>query len=173
MPPGAVLRGDSKGGKPAGRQEPPTPPVIQAKPKDPLKAVGQKSNIKLTLISKPADKSAAGAALQLPSRKRPAEPNLVGPPGKRPPIAVQPPKPEKVVKKPEREEATASPTKVIQRPPPTPVKVPAKPSVAPPAVTTVAQAQKAKKSTSSRREELLKQLRAVEDAIARKRSKMS
>ena len=32
--------------------------------------------------------------------------------------------------------------------------------------------QKTKKSTSSRREELLKQLKAVEDAIARKRAKM-
>ncbi|KAL3858662.1 hypothetical protein ACJMK2_008924 [Sinanodonta woodiana] len=173
VPPGAVPRGDSRGGKPAGRQEPPNPPVIQAKPKDPLKAVGQKSNIKLTLISKPADKTSAGAASQLPSRKRPAEPSPVGPPAKRPPIAVQPPKPDKVVKKPEREEAPASPTKVIQRPPPTPVKPPAKSAAAPPAGTTIAQAQKAKKSTSSRREELLKQLRAVEDAIARKRSKMS
>lgn len=33
-------------------------------------------------------------------------------------------------------------------------------------------AEKAKKSTSSRREELLKQLKAVEEAIARKRAKM-
>ena len=32
---------------------------------------------------------------------------------------------------------------------------------------------KQKKSTSSRREELLKQLKAVEDAIARKRAKMN
>ena len=54
-----------------------------------------------------------------------------------------------------------------QKPPISPTKAPAKPPMAQAAV-----AQKEKKSTTNRREELLKQLKAVEDAIARKRSKM-
>lgn len=71
---------------------------------------------------------------------------------------------DKKVKKP-ASTAPASPTKAAPHPAPTP-KV--QPKAPPPA-----SAPKEKKSTSSRREELLKQLKAVEDAIARKRSKIN
>lgn len=74
---------------------------------------------------------------------------------------------DKKVKKPEKPASTApaSPTKAVPRPAPAP-KV--QPKAPPPA-----SIPKEKKSTSSRREELLKQLKAVEDAIARKRSKIN
>lgn len=76
---------------------------------------------------------------------------------------------------------TAAAPKVHPKVPASPTKGPtkapilsAKPALSKPVGTGVQAAkQAAKKSTSSRREELLKQLKAVEDAIARKRSKMS
>ena len=58
--------------------------------------------------------------------------------------------------------------------PPAPVTSPTKVAKAPAAAGAVsAAAAVKKKSTVSRREELLKQLKAVEDAIAKKRSKMN
>lgn len=80
---------------------------------------------------------------------------------KKPELSVRPPSPRAklpipIVKQPGKP-VPVSPTKAPTKPP----------TMAPPAA-----AQKAKKSASNRREELLKQLKAVEDAIARKRSKM-
>lgn len=134
---------------------------ITSKPKDPLKVVGSKQNIKLTLLNKPVEKEKPGG---LVSKKRPSA-DLDAPPAKRPalPPPAQP-KTDKKVKKP-ASTAPASPTKAAPHPAPTP-KV--QPKAPPPA-----SAPKEKKSTSSRREELLKQLKAVEDAIARKRSKIN
>nr|KAG5712181.1 hypothetical protein BaRGS_014531 [Batillaria attramentaria] len=94
----------------------PPPAPIQTKAKDPMKLVGLKSNIKLSLISKAPVKPAPSAA----------------------PASAEPPK------------AAAAPA----------------------ASASAAAAAKPKKSMSSRREELLKQLKAVEDAIARKKAKM-
>ena len=71
---------------------------------------------------------------------------------------------DKPVKRPERS-APVAPAKPAQRPPPQAPKPAAPTPAAPPAVTK-------KKSTVSRREELLKQLKAVEDAIAKKKKKM-
>lgn len=137
---------------------------ITSKPKDPLKVVGSKQNIKLTLLNKPLEKEKPSGMV---SKKRPSA-DLDAPPAKRPalPPPAQP-KTDKKVKKPEKPASTApaSPTKTAPRPAPAP-KV--QPKVPPPA-----SAPKEKKSTSSRREELLKQLKAVEDAIARKRSKLN
>ena len=74
---------------------------------------------------------------------------------------------DKTVKKPVDKIVPVSPVKVPQRVP-GPVK-PVGPT--PGAVAAAAPAVK-KKSTVSRREELLKQLKAVEDAIAKKKKKM-
>ena len=52
----------------------------------------------------------------------------------------------------------------VKKPPVSPAKAPSKPAIQAPV--------KQKKSMSSRREELLQQLKAVEDAIQRKRAKM-
>lgn len=143
---------------------PATMSVQPAKTKDLLKVAGQKSSIKLTLISK---SEKAG------SRKRPAPDSDVMP--------------------------TASPVKRPAKPPVHGVtkentvrhleKTAAKP-ISPKGKAAVSHRQAAtstmkstanasggasapKKSMSSRREELLKQLKAVEDAIARKRAKMN
>lgn len=139
--------------------------VAQAKVvKDPMKMTGQKSNIKLTLI-KPGEKPPPGTGPESLSRKRPAEPGADAPPLKRPSV-TNPPKIDKPVKKPEKA-TPVSPTKAPGRP-----QGIAKPS-APGAPAAVAMATVKKKSTVSRREELLKQLKAVEDAIAKKKKKMS
>ncbi|XP_048731663.2 zinc finger CCCH domain-containing protein 18-like isoform X2 [Ostrea edulis] len=149
------------------RNEPSQAPVT-SKPKDPLKVVGSKQNIKLTLLNKPAEKEKPSG---LGSKKRPST-DLDVPPAKRPAIAVpSQPKPDKKVKKPDKPVSTAPPTPPVKAaPPPRPTPATKNPPKGPQAV---APPPKEKKSTSSRREELLKQLKAVEDAIARKRSKMN
>ncbi|XP_061162933.1 zinc finger CCCH domain-containing protein 18-like [Saccostrea echinata] len=146
------------------RNEPSQAPVT-SKPKDPLKVVGSKQNIKLTLLNKPMEKDKPGGMV---SKKRPSI-DVDAPPAKRPALSAPvPSKPDKKVKKPEKPVVAAplSPTKTASKPT-LPTKNPPK---GPPAATS---APKEKKSTSSRREELLKQLKAVEDAIARKRSKLN
>lgn len=75
---------------------------------------------------------------------------------------------DKPVKKPEKA-LPVSPTKAPGRPQPVPKPV-AKPVAGAPAAAATATVKK--KSTVSRREELLKQLKAVEDAIAKKKKKM-
>lgn len=86
-------------------------------------------------------------------------------------IAGPPVKPMKA--KPEKQKSPVVASKPVPMPTakpvaPKPAGSPTKAPVKPP----LAQAAKEKKSTTNRREELLKQLKAVEDAIARKRSKM-
>lgn len=136
--------------------------VAQAKMvKDPLKMTGQKSNIKLTLI-KQSERPPPGAVQEPVSRKRPAEPVTEAPPMKRHSVP-NPPKIDKPVKKPEKA-VPVSPAKVAGR-----VAGPVKPAAGAPGAATVTVK---KKSTVSRREELLKQLKAVEDAIAKKKKKM-
>ncbi|CAG5115593.1 unnamed protein product [Candidula unifasciata] len=208
LPPLPSGRPDSKY---ASRNAPP-PPV---KAKDPLKVVGQKSNIKLTLLPKQQQQSSLGARpnpLDSPPHKRrlserdtsppPAPPakraNLPVPSqstalrlaiekaskiqirqekGKSPPPAVAPqslPSASLSANLP-RAKAAVSPQKqpggvkprVME--PPVAKTVPKVPAANIPAPTVTGT--KVKKSMSSRREELLKQLKAVEDAIARKKSK--
>ncbi|XP_050395588.2 zinc finger CCCH domain-containing protein 18 isoform X1 [Patella vulgata] len=170
----------------AGRPEIPNRqgPVTPVKAKDPLKLVGQKSNIKLTLLSK-GDKGSSSDQ-SAPVKRRLGEMGTGVPPSKK--QAISPTKQltvDKVPKQPAtRPEKAKSPVK--EKPGPTTTK-PSKPQptavvklpvnkptppvtqMAAPAPTTQS---KQKKSNSSRREELLKQLKAVEDAIARKKSKM-
>ncbi|CAC5396642.1 ZC3H18 [Mytilus coruscus] len=162
-------RGDGKG---------PQGPGLTSKAKDMLKVTGQKPNIKLTLLGnkkasdKPSESAPAG-------KKRPAD-TKAGPPAKRqavkpPPEPVQnvPPKPVKVKQDKQKSPVVASkpvPAPIPKAAPPKPAVSPTKAPVKPPLAQ--AAAQKEKKSTLNRREELLKQLKAVEDAIARKRSKM-
>ncbi|XP_052229764.1 zinc finger CCCH domain-containing protein 18-like isoform X2 [Dreissena polymorpha] len=148
--------------------------------KDPMKATGQKSNIKLTLIKpgeRPSDRPSAGgdmvsrdiAARDMVTRKRPPEPPMEPPPSKRPAMAAPPKSGERPMKKAEKP-VPVSPTKAAPRPV-SQVRMPAGkvPQPAPPVPTATAK----KKSTVSRREELLKQLKAVEDAIAKKKKKMT
>lgn len=126
--------------------------------KDLLKQSGQKPQIKLTLLSK--------------EKKHPSvvEKAMINP---------EPPKSKHPEKEPPRI-ANKSP----QLQPPPPRKRHASPTPPPPTLIPISGAKAAinmnraakltdKKSTTSRREELLKQLKAVEDAIARKRSKLS
>lgn len=87
-----------------------------------------------------------------------------------------PSRPEKMKSPPK--DKPISPTKAPSKPPVAAAKAapsgkgaPA-PGVPPPLPTPPVPAVKQKKSMSSRREELLKQLKAVEDAIARKKAKM-
>ncbi|GAB1600547.1 zinc finger CCCH domain-containing protein 18-like, partial [Argonauta hians] len=211
-------------------------PVISSKTKDPLKLVGQKSNIKLTLISKPSEKESSTQ-----SRKRSADVPIASSAKRQALAALSSKPPDKTIKaqlnrseKPEvtvprvksasmmqasamnsvppakisSSSSTPTTTKAflssmkpglpklsapsigggVSGPPsagsvPAPVPAANAASVAgatiAAAVSPVAAAAagiaatKAKKSTSSRREELLKQLKAVEDAIARKRAKMN
>lgn len=82
----------------------------------------------------------------------PVKPVKIKPDKQKSPVVTSKPVPAATAK-PAAPKPTASPTKA-------PVKAP------------LAAAAKEKKSTTNRREELLKQLKAVEDAIARKRSKM-
>ncbi|KAK3086513.1 hypothetical protein FSP39_019457 [Pinctada imbricata] len=164
-----------QGKVPGQRQEARVTTTVQptVKPKDPLKVTGQKPNIKLTLLAnKPPSER------QVPKKRPAGESDMgVAPPSKKANVSTaQPSKPDKKLKKPDKpaqakptpapsskatsNQPVTSPTKVVKAPPL---------GGAPP----VAMPTKEKKSTSSRREELLKQLKAVEDAIARKRSKMS
>ncbi|XP_076470787.1 uncharacterized protein LOC143300758 isoform X2 [Babylonia areolata] len=207
----------------------PPPPSLQPKAKDPMKLIGLKANIKLSLVSKPGDKgagsAAAGGTTSAPVKRRPQD-GGEGPPAKRPALPPSPVKmPSEKAAKPQagRGERARSPLERQPRSgsaaipaslpvataasvplPPSPTKAPssakprpapAKPPHPPPAVSKAAAPQpvpapsaappaaapapaaagpaaKAKKSTTSRREELLKQLKAVEDAIARKKAKM-
>ncbi|XP_071091899.1 zinc finger CCCH domain-containing protein 18-like [Haliotis cracherodii] len=171
-------------GPPPSRQ--PTTPV---KPKDPLKLVGQKSNIKLTLLNKPADKPIGGPGPGPSAAKRRQSDSAAGPPSKRQAIISPPPakaasgEKQKVPSRPEKmksppKDKPISPTKAPSKPlvaaakaAPSGKGAPA-PVVPPPLPTPPVPAVKQKKSMSSRREELLKQLKAVEDAIARKKAKM-
>ena len=69
--------------------------------------------------------------------------------------------------------AVERPVKKPEKPMPVPAPAPVKMAKAPVPGAVPAAAVVKKKSTVSRREELLKQLKAVEDAIAKKRSKMN
>lgn len=116
----------------------------QAKSKamDPMKLSGQKQQIKLTL------KGSAMRRLDkpvLPQEDDSGESDTDG----------------KVIRKrkPESPPPEPPPAKVVARSPPAPTPAPAP-------------VPQAKKPQANRREELLKQLRAVEDAIARKRTKL-
>lgn len=195
----------------------PPPPAAQPKAKDPMKLVGLKSNIKLTL-KQPGERPPQTE--MSPMKRRPPE-SGDGPPAKRPALSVPLVKPpfDKPVKAAIRVERNKSPMEAPRPPrsataalhtpappppssiplPPSPIKAPrprpppTKPTTQPPtkpAPSTIqlpvepsksaggtaapggAAAAKPKKSMSSRREELLKQLKAVEDAIARKKAKM-
>ncbi|KAL5021690.1 hypothetical protein ScPMuIL_000845 [Solemya velum] len=182
----APTKENDRGGAAAGRSEPragrmesrsvPRPEGIgrpvtttPTKSKDPLKLTGQKSNIKLIL-------SKTGKPPPQNVRKRAGDSLSAGPPAKRMPPNT-PTKTDKPVKKPELSARPPSPRAKPQVPAvkqvgkPVPIS-PTKPPNKPPTMAPPAAAQKAKKSASNRREELLKQLKAVEDAIARKRSKM-
>ena len=73
------------------------------------------------------------------------------------------------MKKGEKAPPPLTPTKAVARPPgPVRPPGPAKPATPAPATAPVK-----KKSAVTRREELLKQLKAVEDAIAKKKKKMT
>jgi len=139
----------------------PVPQVKEAPVKDVLKVTGQKSSIKLTLKT---DKGGAQG------KKRVASDAETEPPAKRPtpaapvnpktadikePVRISLPRKEPLVRA--QEAVSVAPKQVGPTPPPPPPPAP-KPK---------------KKSTSSRREELLQQLKAVEDAIKRKRSKIT
>ncbi|XP_012935150.1 zinc finger CCCH domain-containing protein 18 isoform X2 [Aplysia californica] len=188
-------------------------PQAPVKAKDPLKVVGQKSNIKLTLLPKqqqsglgsrpnPLDSPPHKRRLSdrdssppsAPPAKRPALPvpqasalriatekaakiQLRQEKGKSPPPVSMPPSSSSAAA--QRAKAAVSPQKQASS------SSSSKPRVAEPAVgkpapkvplaaapTASATGAKAKKSMSSRREELLKQLKAVEDAIARKKFKL-
>ncbi|BFZ12919.1 hypothetical protein BsWGS_15957 [Bradybaena similaris] len=197
----------------ASRNAPPAP----VKAKDPLKVVGQKSNIKLTLLPKQQQQSALGARpnpLDSPPHKRRLSERDTSPPpappakrinmppssqsqstalrlaiekaskiqirqekGKSPPPAIAPqslpsaslsaniPR-TRTAMSPQKQPSSAKP-RVME--PPVAKTAPKAPAASP---TPTATGTKAKKSMSSRREELLKQLKAVEDAIARKKSKL-
>ncbi|XP_041375427.1 zinc finger CCCH domain-containing protein 18-like [Gigantopelta aegis] len=164
-------------------------PATPVKPKDPMKLVGQKQSIKLLLVSKGSEKGPPSVP-GLPGLKRRAS-DQAGPPAKRPPsVAVS------AVNKPVAGDKPTKPTSVVRsekaKSPPVRPKVPVaqmkaplkpssqakvptptKPAVPGPVPPPVPEKPKIKKSTLSRREELLKQLKAVEDAIARKKSKMT
>ncbi|GAB6030485.1 hypothetical protein CHUAL_007349 [Chamberlinius hualienensis] len=140
--------------------------------KDLLKQSGQKTQIKLTLLNK--EKAAAVSAVAASNHRKES-------------IDV---KRSKVV---EREPVKAVKPPIVTTAPPVSRKRPASPlhmaaesivakiaktvhpmtTAAPPKNPSTSVSASSKKSTSSRREELLKQLKAVEDAIARKRAKLS
>ncbi|CAL1535259.1 unnamed protein product [Lymnaea stagnalis] len=206
----------SQPGPPPGRNDSkyasrnaPQPPV---KAKDPLKVVGQKSNIKLTLLPKQQQSSLGNRPNPLDSpphnNKRRLSERDSSPPRGPAPKRLNIPLPqasalriatEKAAKIQLRQEKIKSPPPASIPQPPPPTGIPrAKPPVSPQkqpsstksrapepvvaksvpkvpsasAPTATATGAKAKKSMSSRREELLKQLKAVEDAIARKKSKL-
>ncbi|PVD20540.1 hypothetical protein C0Q70_18696 [Pomacea canaliculata] len=238
-----MARQTMRGDKEQGSSRP--PPPVQIKAKDPMKLVGLKSNIKLSLLNKPTDKVAGPSHPDVVPVKRKATDAVSGaPPPKRPAVTTSPVKifSEKTAKPSTRIERPKSPVDTVRQPKsataavsvpvnsnaalsaaaasmPTPAlptktiaakpraaatkpvvtaapaatvvpsKTPAPAVAAPAAAGTVtaapaaapaatpapaiaAPAVKAKKSMSSRREELLKQLKAVEDAIARKKAKM-
>ncbi|CAG5124007.1 unnamed protein product [Candidula unifasciata] len=194
----------------ASRNAPP-PPV---KAKDPLKVVGQKSNIKLTLLPKSSLGNRPNP-LDSPPRKRPLEDSDISspessPPAKQPHLAME----ASVLRLASEKAAKLEPKPTLK---PLPVSIPrpassstsslptgpqvkaatlpqrqpggsVKPRGMEPAVTkTVPKAlvantpttttpapvvAKPKKTAVSRREELLKQLKAVEDAIAKKKGKL-
>ncbi|XP_046545021.1 zinc finger CCCH domain-containing protein 18-like [Haliotis rubra] len=140
------------------------------------------------LLLQPADKPPGGPGPGPSAAKRRQSDSTGGPPSKRQAIIAPPAKPaagekQKVPSRPEKmksppKDKPVSPTKAPSKPPvaaakaaPSGKAAPA-PGVPPPVPTPSVPAVKQKKSMSSRREELLKQLKAVEDAIARKKAKM-
>ncbi|XP_055891236.1 zinc finger CCCH domain-containing protein 18-like isoform X1 [Biomphalaria glabrata] len=187
-------------------------PQVPVKAKDPLKVVGQKSNIKLTLLPKQQQQSLGNRPNPLDSpphsNKRRMSDRDASPPPAPAPKRLTLPLPqtsalriatEKAAKiQIHQDKAKSPPPASVPLPPPpsgnarsklpnSPQKqpssnksraaepvvakaVPKVPSASAPTAT--ATGAKAKKSMSSRREELLKQLKAVEDAIARKKSKL-
>ncbi|ELT92119.1 hypothetical protein CAPTEDRAFT_223541 [Capitella teleta] len=159
---------------PPNRQAPPTnrqapPPSKQAVKRHPpppsRKEPSRSSDTKAPVLKSKAkppppppsvDKPALSQ--QPPQRKREDYPPVAKKP--RPePVRLTIPKKERLIKH------NTSPLKEAPKPPPPP-----KPVVAMPEPKTPT---KRRSSTSSRREELLQQLKAVEDAIARKRSKVN
>ncbi|KAL8589999.1 hypothetical protein ACOMHN_007024 [Nucella lapillus] len=76
--------------KPVREQSSRPPPSLQAKAKDPMKLMGLKSNIKLSLVSKqPGEKSAAGVVTAPPMKRRLPD-GGDGPPAKRPALPASP-----------------------------------------------------------------------------------
>jgi len=154
----------------------PNAPIKKAA--DPLKILGQKSNIKLTLSNKASEKATPNVI----SKKRPA------PVSNNESIPVKKTKtiketkiqaPVNIVNKPEKQVRPSSPVIVKEELMETaPINTVITKKVVEPQLTVSNNvvntmiSNKSKKSTNSRREELLKQLKAVEDAIAKKRSKM-
>ncbi|XP_013791169.1 zinc finger CCCH domain-containing protein 18-like [Limulus polyphemus] len=124
--------------------------IVQKLSKDPLKHIGHKQQIKLTLLNK-------GTTDKISSMpKKEAEKQKIG-----------------------EKDNTKAPTRVLpsenfQQPNSSRKRLASPRQQSVPSRPNLTKAQLAdKKSTSSRREELLKQLKAVEDAIARKRSKLN
>ncbi|XP_076304761.1 uncharacterized protein LOC143257587 isoform X2 [Tachypleus tridentatus] len=123
--------------------------IIQKLSKDPLKHIGHKQQIKLTLLNK-------GTTDKISSMpKKEAEKQKIG-------------------EKDNTKALTRVPSGNFQQPNSSRKRLASPHQQSMPSRLNLTKAQLAdKKSTSSRREELLKQLKAVEDAIARKRSKLN
>ncbi|XP_076357965.1 uncharacterized protein LOC143250813 isoform X5 [Tachypleus tridentatus] len=126
-----------------------TSSAVQKVSKDPLKHIGHKQQIKLTLLNKgPPEKTTTVSKREEIKQKNGEKDNI---------------------------KATSRTAAGTFQQPSSNRKRPASPlqQATPPKPSSSTTLLDDKKSTSSRREELLKQLKAVEDAIARKRSKLS